>query len=108
MNEFGHLVGFALDAIWKVALVGLVLGAGLPALFAFGVRASAWGTSDAGAAGSTATVRVAPNPVGKVVAALVFAVVAYAVVTAILYIVASGQGMTISVSHLVPVFVEKS
>jgi hypothetical protein len=28
----------SLDALWQVALVGLVLGAGLPALFALGVR----------------------------------------------------------------------
>lgn len=28
----------ALDAIWKVLVVGLVLGAGLPALFSLGVR----------------------------------------------------------------------
>ena len=29
----------ALQAIWQVVLVGLLLGAGLPALFALGVRA---------------------------------------------------------------------
>lgn len=28
----------ALDALWQVAVVALVLGAGLPALFALGVR----------------------------------------------------------------------
>lgn len=31
----------ALDAVWKVTLVGLALGAGLPALFSLGVRAHA-------------------------------------------------------------------
>lgn len=33
----------ALDAIWKVTAVGLLLGAGLPALFSLGVRAQANG-----------------------------------------------------------------
>lgn len=33
----------ALDAVWKVTVVGLVLGAGLPALFSLGVRAQASG-----------------------------------------------------------------
>ena len=34
----------ALDASWRVLLVGLVLGAGLPTVYAFGIRALAWGT----------------------------------------------------------------
>ena len=33
----------AWDAVWKVTAVGLVLGAGLPALFSLGVRAQAAG-----------------------------------------------------------------
>lgn len=33
----------ALDAVWKVTVVGLALGAGLPALFSLGVRAQASG-----------------------------------------------------------------
>ena len=33
----------ALDALWQVLLVGLVLGAGLPALFALGMRSLAAG-----------------------------------------------------------------
>ena len=39
----------ALGALWQVALVGVVLGAGLPALFAVGVRAlNSGGTVTAG------------------------------------------------------------
>ena len=39
----------ALGALWQVALVGVVLGAGLPALFAVGVRAlNSGGTITAG------------------------------------------------------------
>ncbi|MFV0452964.1 MAG: hypothetical protein ACK5LS_12130 [Propioniciclava sp.] len=33
----------AIDAVWKVLLIGLVLGAGLPALFSLGVRQQAQG-----------------------------------------------------------------
>lgn len=35
----GELFTHALDALWEVIAVGLVLGAGLPALFALGLRA---------------------------------------------------------------------
>ncbi len=72
----------AIAPIWKVLLVGLVLGAGLPALFAFGIRASA-GT--AASDGST----VAPNPAGRAVAGLCFLVVAMVVVAAIIVLAAS-------------------
>jgi hypothetical protein len=33
-----EIVTKALEALWQVLLVGLLLGVGLPALFAFGVR----------------------------------------------------------------------
>ncbi|MDN5569995.1 MAG: hypothetical protein L0G22_01850 [Propionibacteriaceae bacterium] len=33
----------ALDAVWRVLLIGLLLGAGLPALFSLGVRQQAHG-----------------------------------------------------------------
>lgn len=33
----------AVDAVWRVLLIGLVLGAGLPALFSLGVRQQAEG-----------------------------------------------------------------
>lgn len=39
----------ALGALWQVALVGVIIGAGLPALFALGVRAlNTGGTVTAG------------------------------------------------------------
>ena len=31
-----------LSALWKIVVFGLLAGAGLPALFAFGLRALAW------------------------------------------------------------------
>lgn len=71
-----------LEAIGKVLVVGLILGAGLPALFAVGLVAFAKG--DGGDAEGGAT--VAPNPALKFVGLLLFAVVAAVIVIAILWI----------------------
>lgn len=70
-----------LEAIGKVLAVGLVLGAGLPALFAVGLVAFAKG--DGGEEGGTA---VAPNPALKFLGILLFAFVALVIVVAILWI----------------------
>lgn len=35
----------ALDGAWRVLVAGLVLGAGLPILFALGVKSLAWPTA---------------------------------------------------------------
>jgi hypothetical protein len=47
------------SALWRIVVYGLVAGAGLPALFAFGLRALAWPgsrvqTAAAGVGGGTA------------------------------------------------------
>jgi hypothetical protein len=67
----------AISPIWKVLLVGLVLGAGLPALFSVGIRTSSGTVS---ADGST----IAPSSAGRAIAIACFAVVAVVVVVAIL------------------------
>lgn len=85
----------ALDAAWRVLLIGLVFGAGLPALFAFGVRALAWGTG--GEAGiSESGVALKPHPAGRVVAYAIFAFVILLVLSGIGFIVAHGLGWSIS------------
>ena len=66
-----------LEASLRVLLVGLVLGAGLPALFAIGVR-----TYSAGGGGDLR----APNPLLKVMGLLLIAFVAVVIVVAILWI----------------------
>lgn len=63
----------ALDAIWKVTAVGLLLGAGLPALFSLGVRSQANGHT--------------------VQAGLAYAAVGLAVIIGIAGIVAHGLGV---------------
>ena len=83
----------SLDALWQVALVGLVVGAGLPALFALGVRslntgrvltAGGSGTSNDGA---TSTASAA----GKAGAYVCFAICLLAVAFGIVVIVYGKQ-----------------
>ena len=71
-----------LEAIGKVLLVGLVLGAGLPAVFAVGLVAFSKGSGGADAGGAT----TAPNPALKIAGLLLFTIVAAVVVIAILWI----------------------
>jgi hypothetical protein len=69
-----------LDALWKIIVVGLLLGAGLPALFAVGLRAlspasTAPVAAEAGAAGTPASASL----IGRVTAVLCFAIVLAAI-----------------------------
>ena len=71
-DVLGHDVRLALGAIWKVLLVSVVLGAGVPAVFALAVRSLAGGRL----------------VLGRVVAGVLLLVVAYVVVCGLLIIVA--------------------
>jgi hypothetical protein len=94
---------FAVEAAWKVLAVGLVLGAGLPAVFAVGVRSLAWG------AGGTAEVDTSsrPNALGRPVAALCFLVVLAGIGLGLTTIIAAGQGKIVSYDHVYPTIVDK-
>ena len=71
-----------LGAIFKVLIVGLVLGAGLPALFATGMLAYS-----TGAGGEEADHLVhQPKPALKFVGIVLFAFVAWVIVTAVAWI----------------------
>lgn len=72
-----------LEAILKVLAVGLVLGAGLPAMFAFGLVAYSRGAGGEAGDGGAA---VAPNPALKALGLLLFGLVAAVIVIAILWI----------------------
>jgi hypothetical protein len=78
--------------IGQVLLVSLVLGAGLPVLFALGLRAMAWGAGG-DAEEHEAGVRPAPHPLGRVLGVLCFAVVVLGVVLGITVVVAGGFGL---------------
>nr|WP_221379992.1 hypothetical protein [Actinoplanes polyasparticus] len=95
-------LGFALEGAWKVLLAGLILGAGLPAVFALGIRSMAFG-----AGGDAEVDHAAPHPVGRLVAYVLFAVVVLVALLGITYIVASGFGKTISFEHVYPAIVDK-
>lgn len=74
-----------LEAIFKVLLVGLILGAGLPALFATGLVAYSFG-----AGGEEADhVIHKPNPALKFVGIVLFAFVALVILTAVAWITRS-------------------
>ena len=70
------------QSILKVLVVGLVLGAGLPAVFAFGLVAY---SSGAGGQATDGTVH-APNPALKYSGILLFVIVGWVIVTAIAWI----------------------
>jgi hypothetical protein len=88
-------------AAWKVLAAGLVLGAGLPAVFALGVRFSAVG------AGAT-DVPVSTGRAGyRVLGVACFVVVAVAIALGITVIVAAGFGKLVTFEHLWPTLVDK-
>lgn len=86
-------------SFFEVLAVGALLGAGLPALFAGGVRMLAW--SD-GAIADRAGAGV-PQRVGKVLAYAIFALVVLLVLLGIAVIVASGLGVTLHFEGIVPI-----
>ncbi|MCE1177815.1 MAG: hypothetical protein LWW86_02100 [Micrococcales bacterium] len=92
----------ALEGAGKVLLAGLILGAGLPAVFALGIRALAYGVG-----GDAEVSHEQPHPVGKLLAALCFAVVLGGIGLGIAIVVASGFGKAVSFEHIVPVIVDK-
>lgn len=71
-----------LESIFRVLVVGLLLGAGLPALFAIGLRLYSAG---AGGVDEDGVVR-SPRPVLKPLGALLFLFVTAVIVLAILWI----------------------
>lgn len=94
-------------AATKVLIAGLLLGAGLPAVFALGVRFTALGAGgDAGVAGGTA-VASRGNPGYRVLGLACFLVVALAVVLGITVVVASGFGKMLDFGGVIPTLVDK-
>ncbi len=86
----------------KVLLYSLVLGAGLPVVYALGVRSLALASS-----GSTAGARGERHPLGLALATVCFVVVLAGVAVGLLYIVAAGQGKMLSFDHVYPTMMPK-
>lgn len=95
-------LNYALDGAWQVLVAGLLFGAGLPLVFALGIRSLAWG-----AGGEAEVSHARPNPLGTVLAAVCLAVVIAGVALGILIIAAAGFGKEVSFEHGYPTVVAK-
>jgi hypothetical protein len=101
----GTTLTLAVEALWKILVVGLVLGAGIPVLFSAGIRAMAYGAG--GSAETAAGGTSAAHPVGRVLAVVCFAVVLLAVALGLTFIIATGFGKALSFEHVYPTLVAK-
>ncbi len=91
----------ALDGAWKVLAAGLILGAGLPALFSVGIRQLALSQVP-----QSAGVHV-HSAVHKTLAWLLFLVVILGVLLGLAYIVAHGFGYAITFDGILPIVKKK-
>ncbi|MEU8614003.1 hypothetical protein AB0C29_39050 [Actinoplanes sp. NPDC048791] len=102
-----HNLGFALEGAWKVLLASVILGAGLPALFALGIRSLAYGAGGDAEVHESGVSGPRAHPIGTVTGYLLFAIVVLGVVLGITFIVASGFGKALSFEHIYPTIVDK-
>ncbi len=84
----GEIFVKAFEALWQVLVAGLVLGAGLPALFALGIRVLGSGRA---LAADGASYTSAPTGAGRVVSSGLFGLCAAAVLFGIVVIVFGSQ-----------------
>jgi hypothetical protein len=75
-----------LQALWQIVVFGLLAGAGLPAVFALGLRALSMGSRTETTSESDTI--VGGNPVGVVLGGLCFLIVLAAIAGGIYFIVA--------------------
>ena len=71
-----------MDSILKVLVIGLLLGAGLPAVFALGIRAYSSGAGGTNDDGTT----TAPNPALKYLGIALFLFVGWVIITGVFWI----------------------
>jgi hypothetical protein len=94
-------VTLAFEGAMRVLVVGLIFGAGLPAIFALGIRAQAYGQG-----GDAELSHAKPHPVGRVLSYLAFAIVIAGVLLGLTVIVAAGLGKEVIFTPM-PTLVEK-
>ncbi|MEP6650840.1 MAG: hypothetical protein ABJA74_13175 [Lapillicoccus sp.] len=99
-------LSLAAQGAWKVLLASIILGAGLPVVFALGVRARAFAAA-AGAADGAHSEHSERHPIGNVLAVLCLLVVLTGVALGITIVVASGFGKAVSFQHIYPTIVSK-
>ena len=76
-----------LHALWRIAVVGLICGAGLPAVFAIGVRATATPARGSDGGRQSESSLYGGSPAGAALGALCFLVVLAAIAWGIYLIV---------------------
>ncbi len=91
------LLGHAAQGAVQVLFVGLLVGAGLPAVFALGIRALAWADG-----GDAEVSHGRPQPVGRVLAYACFALVGVGVLLGLAVIVSGGVGLELGLDGMVP------
>lgn len=83
-----EILATAASEIWKVAVGALILGAGLPALFALGMRSMASGqTAAAGGNGGEVISSGSMTPTGRLGAIVCFGIVILAVLFGIVVLI---------------------
>lgn len=102
-----HNLGFALEGAWKVLAASVILGAGLPLLFALGIRSLAYGAGGDAEIHESGVQGPSPHPAGTVLGYTLFAIVLLGVLLGITFIVASGFGKALNFSHIYPTLVDK-
>jgi hypothetical protein len=102
-----HNVGFALQGAWKVLAAGLILGAGLPLLFALGIRSLAYGAGGEAEVHESGVTGPRAHPLGTVLGYVLFAIVVLGALLGIIFIVATGFGKALSFEHIYPTIVNK-
>lgn len=88
----GEIFLKAFESLWQVLVAGILLGAGLPAVFALGIRALGTGRT---LAADGATYTSAPTGAGRAGSTVLFAVCVAAVLFGIFLIVAGGFGIKV-------------
>jgi hypothetical protein len=88
----GEIFLKAFESLWQVLAVGVILGAGLPALFALGIKALGTGRT---LASDGATYTTPPTGAGRAGSTVLFAICVAAVLFGIFLVVATGFGIKI-------------
>ena len=88
----GEIFLKAFESLWQVLVAGIVLGAGLPAVFALGIRVLGNGRT---LAADGATYSSPPTGAGRAGSTVLFAVCVAAVLFGIFLIVAGGFGIKV-------------
>jgi hypothetical protein len=101
------LTTFFHDA-WHILVWSLILGAGLPVIYAIGILCLSIGSPAAATASGADVQPPSRNPLGVALASICFLIVVAGVATGLLYVIAAGHGKQLSFDNGYPTIVAKS